>query len=156
MNTGIYLPNNKSSSTPNFQFHPLPSNVHENNRNNSTVSGLSPEFYSYVIDEIQGVKTSVGDLKKSSDTSKNFFKESVILQRVCLAIIILFPLVLASIAGIIVWLVSSEPSLVSYAKWSLGILGTSSIVDLIFVFATYKIADKRIEHIERRLDKLDN
>lgn len=156
MSTGIYLPNNKSSSTPDFHFHQLSANLQENNRNNSTVSELPPEYYSYLITEIQSLKASVGDLKKVSDSSKIFFNESVLLQRVCLTIIILLPLVLTAIAGVIVLTFSSEPSLVAYAKWGLGILGLSSAVDLFFIFATHKITKERIEQIERRLDKLDS
>ena len=64
MSTGIYLPNNKSSSTPDFHFHQLSANLQENNRNNSTVSELPPEYYSYLITEIQSLKASVGDLKR--------------------------------------------------------------------------------------------
>ena len=156
MSTGIFLPNNGSSSTPGFQYHQLPTNVQENNRNNSTTSGLPPEYYNYLINEIQDLKSSVRDLKQSSDTSKTFFKESVLLQRVCLSIIILLPLVLAAITAVVVWVFSTETALVEHAKWCLRILGFSGIVDLIFIFATHRIDVKRIEQLERRVDKLDS
>ena len=156
MNKGLYLPTNETSSTPGFQYHQLPTNVQESSRNNSTASGLSPEYYNYLINEIQSLKSSVNDLQRSSDASKTFFEASVLLQRVCLVIIILFPLILAAITAVVVWRFSTEPTLVNYAKWCLGILGLSSIVDLVFIFATHKIDVARIEQIERRLDKLDS
>ena len=156
MSTGLFLPNNGSSSTPGFQYYPLSANVQEISRNNSTVSDLSPEYYNYLLNEIQSLKSSVRDLKQTSDTSKTFFKESVFLQRVCLSIIILLPLVLAAITAVIVLVFSTEATLVEHAKWCLGILGFSGIVDLIFIFATHRIEVKRIERLEQRLDKLDS
>lgn len=156
MSNGLYLPTNETSSTSGFQYHRLPTNVQESNRNNSTASELPPEYYSYLTNEIQNLKSSINDLQRDSDTSKTFFKESVLLQRVCLVIIVLFPLLLAAITAVVVWRFSTEPTLVNYAKWCLGILGLSGVIDLIFIFATHKIDVARIEQIERRLDKFDS
>ena len=154
MNAGLFLPNNGSSSTPGFQYHQFSTNIQENNRNNSTSPEIHPEYYSYLIGEIRDLKAEVSDLKHASEKSKTFFKESVFLQRVCLAVIVLIPLILAAITAVVVWVFSTESVLVGYAKWCLGILGVSGIVDLIFIFATHRIDVQRIEQIERRLDNL--
>lgn len=155
MNTGLFLPNNGSSSTPGFQYYPLSSNVQENSRNNSTASEVSPEYYNFLLTQIQNLQSSVHSLQQSSDTSKTFFKESVLLQRVCLIIIILLPLVLAAVASVVALVFSTEAALKEYAKICLGVLGVSGLVDLIFIFATHRIDAKRLEQLERMVDKLE-
>ena len=156
MSGGIFLPNSGSSSTQSFRLHPISDNVQETNRNNSTASGLPPEYYNYLINEIQGVKSSVCDLKKTSEQSKTFFKESVFLQRVCLTIIVLLPIILTTVVAVVAWFFCTDPELQNCAKNWLTLLGISGLIDLIFIFVTYKINIARIEQIERRLDKLDS
>lgn len=77
------------------------------------------------------------------------------LQRVCLVIIVLLPIILAGLVATIAYVFCSNEQMILYAKWILGILGFGGIVDLFVIFATHSIDQKRFEHIERRLDHLE-
>lgn len=155
LTNGMYLPKDDASSTSGYEFHPFPVNVQGQNDENSTSKIFPPEYYQLHIQEISSLQQEVAELKKSAETSKAFFKQSVLLQRVCLAIIILLPIVLAGIVATIAYLFCSNEQMLVYAKCILGILGVGGIVDLIVIFATHSIDQKRFEYIERRLDHLD-
>jgi len=155
LNNGIYLPKNDASSTSGYEFRPFSANVQGQNNENSTSKIFPPEYYQLLTRQISSLQQEVETLKESAKTSQTFFKQSVLLQRVCLVIIIILPIILAGIVATIAYIFSSNEQMLSYAKWILGILGVGSIVDLIVIFATHSIDQKRFEHIERRLDHLE-
>lgn len=155
LSNGMYLPKGDASSTTGYEFHPFSVNVQGQNSENSTSKILPPEYYQLLTQQIFSLQQEVAALKKSAEASETFFKQSVILQRVCLAIIILLPIILAGIVATIAYFFCSNEQMLSYAKWILGILGVGSIVDLIVIFSTHSINQKRFEHIERRLDHLE-
>lgn len=152
---GMYLPSSVSSPTPGFEYHEFSPSVQGRNSANSTSTGLPPEHYDYLSRQINSLQTTVDSLKVATEKSQTFFDQSVLLQRVCLAVIILIPIILAVVAAVIVWVFSTEAALVQHAKWCLGILSLSGVIDLIVVFATCKINVQRIEQIERRLDNME-
>lgn len=155
LNNGMYLPKNDASSTAGYEFHPFSANVQGQNNENSTAKIFPPEYYQLLTQQIYSLQQEVASLKKSAETSQTFFKQSVLLQRVCLVIIVLLPIILAGLVATIAYVFCSNEQMILYAKWILGILGFGSIVDLFVIFATHSIDQKRFEHIERRLDHLE-
>lgn len=155
LNNGMYLPKNDASSTTGYEFHPFSANVQGQNNENSISKIFPPEYYQFLTQQISSLQQEVATLKESEKTSQTFFKQSVLLQRVCLVIIIILPIILAGIVATIAYIFCSNEQMLSYAKWILGILGVGGIVDFIVIFATHSIDQKRFEHIERRLDHLE-
>lgn len=155
LNNGIYLPKNDVSSTTGYEFHPFSVNVQEQNNENSTPKMFPPEYYQLLTQQIASLQNEVAILKKSSEQSQNFFKESVLLQRVCLGIIVLLPIFLAVIVAIITYIFCLDEKMLSYVLWIIGFLGIGAIVDVVVILSTYSIDKKRIESIERRLDHLE-
>lgn len=154
-NSGIYLPSKDSSSSLGFEFHTFPSEITTSVKSNSTASNIPQEQYHYLITQFDLLNTSVRKLESSSSKTDCFMKQSVLLQRVCLVVIILLPFIVAASAACTVWWLSTDENLVSYAKGYLCILGISGVVDLIFVFATEKIRTSRLNEIEKRISKLE-
>lgn len=155
LNNGMYLPKNDASSTAIYEFHPFSANVQGQNSENSTAKIFPPEYYQLLTQQIYSLQQEVTSLKESAETSQTFFKQSVLLQRVCLVIIVLLPIIGAGLVATIAYVFCSNEQMILYAKWILGILGVGGIVDLIVIFATHSIDQKRFEHIERRLDHLE-
>ena len=83
LNTGIYLPPNDASSTAGYEFHPFSASVQGQNNENSTSKIFPPEYYQLLTQQISSLQQEVAALKKSAETSQTFFKQSVLLQRVC-------------------------------------------------------------------------
>lgn len=156
MNTGLYLPRNESTSKSDFEYRQISSKVEEHNQKNTTSAPFSHSTEHYIIQQLLQLETTVSDLKKSTEKSRNFFNESVLLQRVCLAIIILLPVLMLVTTGIIVRNFSTDSKLLGHANWWLGILGTATAIDLAFVFASEKTRKEQIERIEKRLDSIEN
>ncbi len=154
-NSGMYLPKNITSSTTGFEYHSFSSNVHEQSSENSTSKMLPPEYYNYHEQQISTLRQEVAMLKKSAVLSSTFFKQSVLLQRICLAIIILLPIVLALVVATIACFFCSDEQMLSFAKWFLGIIFLGAIADVFVIIVTHSVDQKRIEHIERRLDSLE-
>lgn len=155
LNNGIYLPRSDASSTARYEFHPFQVNVQGQNSENSTANVFPPEYYQLLTQQISSLQQEVVYLKKSEEISRTFFKQSVLLQRVCLVIIVLLPIILAGLVATITYVFCSNEQIILYAKWFLGILGIGGVIDLIVIFSTYSIDQKRFEHIERRLDYLE-
>lgn len=155
LNNGMYLPKNDASSTAGYEFHPFSANVQGQNNENSTAKIFPPEYYQLLTQQIYSLQQEVASLKKSAETSQTFFKQSVLLQRVCLVIIVLLPIILAGLVASIAYVFCSNEQMILYAKWILGIFGFGAIVDLFVIFVTHSIDQKRFEHIERRLDHLE-
>lgn len=155
LDNGMYLPKNDVSSTAGYEFHSFAKNVQGQNNENSTSKIFPPEYYQLLSQQILSLQQEVAALKKSAEISQTFFKQSVLLQRVCLATIVLLPIILAVIVAIITFIFCSNEQMLSYAKWGLGILGIGGVVDLIVIFCTHGINQKRLEHIEQRLGQLE-
>lgn len=155
LGNGLYLPKNNDSSLSEYEFHSFSTSIQGQNDENATSKIFPPEYYQYLIQQIASLQQDVAQLKKEEEKSKNFFKESVLLQRVCLGIIIFLPIVLAGIVATITWLLCSNEQMISLAQGLLGIIGIGVIVDLIKIFSTHSIDQKRLEQIERRLDNLE-
>lgn len=115
---------------------------------------IPPEYYAFLVQKIELLQKDVTNLKETSKVSSNFFKQSVLLQRVCMVIIILLPITLTAVVATIAYVYCSDEQMISFAKWVLGILSMGSLIDLFVIFATHSIDQKRIEQIERRIDQL--
>ena len=155
LNNGMYLPKNSASSTTGYEFHSFSANVQGQNNENYTSKVFPPEYYQLLTQQISSLQQEVTTLKESTKASQTFFNQSVLLQRVCLVIITILPIILSLIVATITYVFCLNEQMLSYAKWILGILGIGGIVDLIVIFATHSIDQKRFEHIERRLDHLE-
>lgn len=151
---GVYLPTNDASSTSGYKYHSFPANVQGQNSENYTSKMIPPEYYAFLVQKIELLQKDVTNLKEASKVSSNFFKQSVLLQRVCMVIIILLPITLTAVVATIAYVYCSDEQMISFAKWVLGILSMGSLIDLFVIFATHSIDQKRIEQIERRIDQL--
>ena len=154
-NSGMYLPKDVASSTTGFEYRTFSSNVQGQSNENSTSNVLPPEYYNNHTLQISSLQQDVAKLQKLAEVSQAFFKQSVLLQRVCLAIIILLPIVLALVVAMITRFFCSNEEMLLFAKWILRIICGVGIVDLFVILGKNSIDKERFEHIERRLDSLE-
>lgn len=149
------MPNRNRSSTAGFEFHSFSSDVKTAKSENSTASDLPLEQYHYLISRFDELDKRVKDLEVSSQEVNCFTKQSILLQRICIAVIFVLPFIVLTAASCVVWYFSTDETLVTCAKWYLGILGFSGLIDLAFIFFTAKYRDARIEDLERRVSTLE-
>lgn len=157
MNTGngIFLPNRDTSSTADFSFHPLPSEIRTARNENSTTSNIPPEQYHYLLTQIDGLNARIKTLEKSAQTTSCFAKQSVILQRICIIVIFVLPFIVAAAAAGIVWLFSTDESLINFAKGYLGVLGFSGLLDFGFLVFFEKNRTAQLKDLDQRIEKLE-
>lgn len=155
MNNGLFLPNRNSSSTAGYEFHSFSTEVKTARNENSTASDLPLEQYHYLISKFDELDKRVQILEKSSQKVDCFAKQSILLQRICIIVIFILPLIVSAAAACVVWIFSVDETLVTCAKWYLGILGFSGIVDLFAIFSTEKFWSAKIEDLERRMCNLE-
>lgn len=154
-NSGLFLPNRNSSSTVGYEFRPFSPDIKTSRGENSTASDLPLEQYHYLLSKFDELDKRVKSLEKSSQKVDCFAEQSILLQRICIIVIFILPLVVSAAAAGVVWIFSTDETLVTCAKWYLGILGFSGLVDLVAVFLTEKFKSARIEDLERRVGNLE-
>lgn len=149
------MPNRNSSSTVGYEFRPLSSEVKTARNENSTASDLPLEQYHYLISKFDELDKRVQNLEKSARKVDCFAKQSILLQRICIVVILILPLIVSAAAAGVIWIFSVDETLVTYAKRYLGILGLSGVIDLIVIFLMEKFRSARIEDLERRMCNLE-
>lgn len=152
-NQGLYLPSDAATSTHGYEYHQFSSQIKSEAEENKTSAGLPQEQYHYLLSQHDLLQNKVQELESDIKQSKKFFRQATLLQQVCLGVIILLPVIVATAAAVTVWLLSTDPVLVNCAMWYLRILGLSGVADLIYIFVSHKNRESRIEQIERRLDQ---
>lgn len=152
---GMYLPKVDSSSTGEYRFHQIPTEFKTSNSSNSTFSNSPLEQYHYLLTRYDELEKRVSELEQNAQKTNCFLEQSIILQRVCLIIIFLFPLIASGIAAVAVFFLSTNPELVLYAKWYLGILGLSGVVDLIYIFVSSKVVKDDLAILEKRIGEVE-
>lgn len=155
MSNGLFLPNRNSSSSTGFEYCQFPSEIKTTQNENSSASGSPFEQYHYLKSLFDELDNRVKKVEETSKKVDCFTKQSIILQKICIIVIFILPLVVTAAAAGIVWYFSTDQTLITCAKWYLGILGFSGIIDLFTIFVTEKFRDTRISDLERRMDRLE-
>lgn len=155
MSNGIFLPNRNSSSSTAFEYHRFPSEVRTTQKENSSAIGSPFEQYHYLISKFDELDNRVKRVEKTSKKIDYFTKHSIILQKICIVVIFVLPFIVTAAAAGIVWSFSTDQVLITCAKWYLGILGLSGMLDLVIIFLTERFRNAQISDLERRIERLE-
>lgn len=155
MSKGLFLPNRISSSSTGFEYRQFSSEIKTTQSENSSASNSPFEQYHYLISKFDELDNRVKKVEKVSNRVDCFTKQSIILQKICIIVICILPLIVSAAAAGIVWCFSTDQALITCAKWYLGILGFSGIIDLVVIFVTERFRSARISDLERRVDRLE-
>lgn len=155
MSNGIFLPSQNSSSSASFEYRQFPPEIKTTQSENSSSSSSPFEQYHYLRSRFDKLDNRVKQVEETSKKIDCFTKQSIILQKICIVVIFILPLIVTAAAAGIVWYFSTDQTLITCAKWYLGVLGFSGIIDLITIFITEKFKDARISDLERRMDRLE-
>ena len=155
MSNGLFLPDKSSSSSTGFEYRQFSPEVKTTQNENSSASNSPFEQYHYLMSRYDELDDRVKKLEETSKKVDCFTKQSIILQKICMFVIFSLPFIVTAAAAGIVWCFSTDQALITCAKWYLGILGLSGVIDLITIFLTKKFKDAQISDLERRVDRLE-
>lgn len=120
--------------------------------NNGVVASIVTQ---YAI-QIEALKTDVEQIKNDQDKQADFYRFGAKLSnvaRIALIILLIVPLLQLIACTAVVYYLGIQEQLNGLLSWVLGGVSLFSIIDIIFVIIKFTSIEKRVEELEKRLDK---
>ena len=131
-------------------------------KKNST-TGEVPKFESsstlpwdYINDnaiKYNEVVKRISELEVIALNGKKYLSSSAFLNKLVSIIVIVTPILFISMAAILLAILRPSELITKFLYWVVGIIGVSTVLDLIIIPTKINLLSQRLDNIERELDK---
>lgn len=149
-----------TSSTPNIPntCSGCPKTINSGNETSTPQidnNGLATIVTQNVI-QIEALKTNVEQIKNDQDKQADFYRFGAKLSnvaRIAIIVLLIVPLLQLIACTAVVYYLGIQEQLNGLLSWVLGGVSLFSIIDIVFVIIKFTGIEKRVEELEKRLDK---